>query len=349
MQGRMKGIWKAGGEAGAVYREDLPIPITGEDQALVKIKVAAICGTDQHIYHWDSWAQERVPVPMVFGHEFAGEIVEIGRNLRGFQIGDRVAGETHIPCSSCYMCRTGNQHNCEEMKIIGVHVPGAFCEYIAVPQDCLWKLSPDVDYRTGAMLEPMGVAVHGVMSGEIGGRTALILGCGPVGVMAVGAAAAAGASKIFAVDLVKEKLDMAKSMGADYTINTAEENFVEVVLSRTAGRGAEAVIDYTGNAALIEEAFSALAKGGRFTMVGLPKDKLQLDLTNQVIYKEARINGVTGRLMYQTWWQCESLLSTGKYDINKVVGGIYRLEDFKKAFEYIDRGRPGKMIFEVDV
>ena len=349
MEGTMKGLVKVSKEKGAVLRTDLPIPKIKDNEVLVKVRCAAICGTDQHIFHWNDWAEERVPVPMVFGHEFSGDVVEVGSSVSGIKVGDRVAGETHIPCGNCYPCQTGDQHNCENMKIIGVHVPGAFCEYIAVPKECIWLLGKETDYVIGSMLEPMGVAVHGVMSGHmsVSAKTVLILGCGPIGVMAVGAAHAAGASKVIAVDIFPEKLSMANDMGADVLINTKEKDLIAAVKEETLGRGADIIIDYTGNVKLIESTFDCLAKGGRYTFVGLPNNKLSLDLTTAMIYKEATVNGVTGRRMYETWWQCDALIKSGKCDISKVIGGKYQLEEFEQAFSDIDSGKAGKLIFMI--
>lgn len=344
MKNVMSGIYKAEARAGAVYREDLPIPEIGDDDLLVQVCAAAICGTDQHIYSWNQWAQERIPVPMVFGHELSGDVVAVGKNVRGFRIGDRVAAETHIPCLQCYQCRTGNQHNCEDMKIIGVHVPGGFADYAAIPQSCAWKLDDHISYRHGAMLEPMGVAVHGVFSGEIAMKKVVILGCGPIGVMAVGAACAGGAASVLAADLFDDKLEMAKHLGASRTVNTREEDLVQAVLDWTDGAGADVIIDYTGHVGVIEESFRALAKGGRYTMVGLPSKKLSLDLTSAVIYKEARINGVTGRLMYETWYQCTEILKKNVFSLDDVIGGVYDLADYQKAFADIAAGKPGKML-----
>lgn len=339
----MRGLVKEKGERGAVLK-NVPIPQVGPNEILVKIHYAAICGTDQHIYQWNSWAQERVPLPMVFGHEFSGEIVEVGDNVTAYKIGDRIAAETHIPCNHCIQCKTGKAHNCENMKIIGVHVPGGFSDYAVIPQDCAWHLDDSVSYKHGAMLEPMGVAVHGVMSGDVGMKTVVILGCGPIGVMAVGAAKAAGASMILAVDIFDEKLKMAKKLGADVCVNTKEQDLKRIVMDKTEGRGADVIIDYTGNAFLIEQAFDFLKKSGRFTMVGLPNKKLSLDLTNAVIYKEANINGVTGRIMYETWYQCTRILKTGIFSLDDVIGGEYDIEDYEQAFADIENGKPGKML-----
>lgn len=340
----MKGIIKEKPEAGAAYREDLPIPEVKENEILVKVKATAICGTDMHIYPWTEWAQKRLKLPMVFGHEFSGDIVEVGSAVSAFKVGDRVAGETHIPCNSCYQCQTGNQHICENMQIIGVHTPGSFAEYISIPVDCAWKLDDDISYEIGAMLEPMGVGVHGVFAGEIGGKTAAIYGCGPIGLMGIGAASASGASKIFAMDIFEKKLDVAKEMGADVTLISGKDDVVKTILDATDGRGVDVVIDYTGNSNAIREGFKVLRLGGRFTLVGLPNGETSLDLTESIIYKEAYVNGVTGRLMYKTWWQCNSLIKSGKFDINPVIGGIYPLKEFEKAFEDLKNGVPGKMI-----
>lgn len=340
----MRGIVKAQAAEGASYREDLPIPTVGDNDLLVRVCVAAICGTDQHIFKWNEWAQARVPVPMVFGHEFSGDVVAVGRNVRGFSVGDRVAAETHIPCGHCYQCQTGDMHNCKDMKIIGVHVPGCFADYAVLPQACAWKLADDLSYRHGAMLEPMGVAVHGVFSGEIAMKKVVVLGCGPIGVMAVGAAYAGGAAGVMAVDIFDDKLAMAQKLGASVTVNTKRQDLVSEVMQWTRGRGADVIIDYTGNVGLMETAFEALCKGGRFTFAGLPNRKLSLDLTSAVIYKEAKMNGITGRLMYKTWYQCEEILKKGSIDFNEVVGGVYDLKDYEQAFADIFAGKPGKML-----
>lgn len=348
MTGTMRAIVKEKPEVGAVYRTDVPIPQISDEEVLVKVKATAICGTDQHIYKWAPYAQERLKLPMVFGHEFAGDIVEVGKNVLGYQVGDRVAGETHIPCNQCYQCRTGNQHVCEHMKIIGVHVPGSFGEYINVHKDCLWKLDDSISYVKGSLLEPFGVGVHGVSATPMGGKDVLITGCGPIGLMAIAAAKYSGAGRIFATDIDEPKLEVAKQMGADVTINTRSQTASEVVLNATGGRGVDAVIDYTGNNGAISDAFKALKLHGQFTMVGLPGGNLTLDATNGIIYKEATVVGVTGRLMYQTWFECEKLLKTPGFDLKPALGGIYPLEKYEDAFQALFSGAPGKMVLTLE-
>lgn len=340
----MRGILKEKPEPGAVYREDLPIPEVNDNEILIKVKATAICGTDMHIYPWTEWAQARLKLPMVFGHEFAGDVVEIGASVRSFKIGDRVAGETHIPCNNCYQCQTGNRHICESMKIIGVHTPGSFAEYISIPVDCAWKLDDSVSYEIGSILEPMGVAVHGALSGEVGGKTVAIYGCGPIGLMAIGTVVASGASKVFAIDIFDKKLEVAKKMGADVILKAGKDDVVGTIFAATNGRGADVVIDYTGSAKAIQEGFKVLRKRGRLTLVGLPNGLVSLDISESIIYKEANVNGVTGRLMYETWWQCSELLKSEKFNIKPVIGNIYSLKDYEKAFKDIEDGCPGKMI-----
>jgi threonine 3-dehydrogenase len=347
MQGMMRGLVKEKPEAGAVIKTNVPVPQPGPADILVKTRYTAICGTDMHIYDWNDWARARLRLPMVFGHEFSGDIVELGASVTRFKKGDRIAGETHIPCNNCMECLTGNQHNCENMKILGVHVPGVFSDYVSIPQDCAWKLDDAMDYKTGALLEPMGVAVHGVFSGEISRKNVLILGCGPIGLMAALACKCGGASRVFAVDIVDAKLKLAGELGADYTYNSKTEDFVSAVRERTGGRGADVIIDYSGHTGLIAKSFGALKKGGRFTLVGLPNSPLTVDSTNDIIYREAVVNGVTGRLMYKTWFQCSELLTSGSCSLEKIIGGVYRLEEFQAAFTALKEGHPGKMLFEM--
>jgi threonine 3-dehydrogenase len=320
------------------------IPETGPNDVLIRVKATAICGTDLHILPWTEWAAARIPIPMVFGHEFAGEIVEVGSEVSEYKPGDRIAGETHIPCNNCYQCKTNNRHICENMKIIGVHVPGSFCEYISIPKDCVYKISDKTSYEIGAMLEPMGVGVHGVSVAGVKDKTVLVYGCGPIGLMAIGAAKVWGAGKIIAIDLFDEKLNLAKTMGADVTFNAKNTDAVKAVIEATDGIGADIVIDYTGSGKAILDGFTSLRKGGRMVLVGLPSKDLSINLSDAIIYKEATVIGVTGRLMYETWEECEQILATPGFSLDPVIGGIYPLKDYEKAFEALEQGKPGKMI-----
>ena len=344
MTGVMKGIIKSKPEPGADFRTDLPIPKPGPNDVLVKVKATAICGTDQHIMAWNEYAAARIPIPMVFGHEFAGDIVEVGSAVTEYKVGDRVAGETHIPCNDCLMCKTNRRHNCQNMKIIGVHATGSFADYIAFPQDCVYKLPDDIDYNIGCMLEPMGVAVHGVADGDVKDKIVVIYGAGPIGIMAVGSAKAMGAKAIINIDIFDRKLEAAKAMGADLIINSKNQDAVKEVLDYTDGIGADVVLDYTGSIHAVRAGFDMLRKNGCFVAVGLPSGSYDFDWTDAIIYKEATVIGVTGRLMYETWEQCAEILATPGFSLEPAIGGIYDLKDFEKAFDDINAGAPGKMI-----
>ena len=339
----MYGLVKAAPAPGAEIQENLPIPSVGPRDILVKVRATAICGTDSHIMAWTPYAQQRGPTPMVFGHEFSGDVVEIGSEVTEVKVGDKVAGETHIPCNHCRMCKSNKRHICENMKIIGVHVPGAFAQYISFPVDCAFKLAPDFSYETGALLEPMGVAVHGVDCGEVEGKTVVVNGCGPIGLMAVGAAKAWGAKQVIALDVIDEKLAVATEMGADVVLNSRTADAAAEVVRLTDG-GADVALDYTGVVPAIKSLFHMITNGGRIVLVGLPNNPIELDLTSDIIYKEATVVGSTGRLMYKTWEQCIDLINSGKFNIAPVVSGKYALRDFEQAFDAIKAGKPGKML-----
>ena len=345
MTGTMRGICKMRPGAGAEYREDLPIPQISDDEVLIKVHATAICGTDLHLYHWNEYAQKRMTnLPMVFGHETAGEIVEIGKNVTGYQLGDRISVETHVPCNHCWQCRNGNPHICENQHVFGVTDPGAFAEYAPVHKDCIVRLKDDISYEMGAMLEAMGAGVHGVEVAQVRGKRVLVSGCGPIGLMTIGACKAHGASQVIACDLIEEKLEIAKAMGADITVNSREVDLPAFVRSQTDGVGADAVIDITGNPHAIRAGLKAVRKGGIFVSVGLPDGEVGINLTEDIIYREVIYTGVSGRLMFETWEDCMNILQSPGFSLEPVVGGIYPFRDFEKALDALKQGVPGKMI-----
>ena len=345
MTGTMRGICKTRPGVGAEYREDLPIPQISDDQVLIKVHATAICGTDLHLYHWNEYAQKRMTdLPMVFGHETAGEIVEIGKNVTGYQLGDRISVETHVPCNHCWQCRNGNPHICENQHVFGVTDPGAFAEYAPVHKDCIVRLKDDISYEMGAMLEAMGAGVHGVEVARVRGKRVLVSGCGPIGLMTIGACKAHGASRIIVCDLIEEKLEIAKTMGADITVNSRDVDLPAFVRSQTDGVGADAVIDITGNPHAIRAGLKAVRKGGIFVSVGLPDGEVGINLTEDIIYREVIYTGVSGRLMFETWEDCMNILQSPGFSLEPVVGGIYPFRDFEKALDALKQGVPGKMI-----
>lgn len=345
MEGTMRGICKMRPGPGAEFRADLPIPQIGDREVLIKVHASAICGTDLHIYGWNQWAAARMKnLPMIFGHETAGEIVEVGRNVTGLQVGDRIAVETHIPCNHCVQCEDDRRHICENMRLFGVTEPGAFAEYAPVPAECAVPLAEGISYEMGAMLEAMGAGVHGVEKAEVRGKTVLVSGCGPIGLMVTGACKAHGAKRVIACDILPEKLKLAEEMGADFTVNSAETDIVQAVRRETGGAGADAAIDITGNGKAIVAGLRSLRKGGRMVSVGLPDGEIPIHLTEDIIYREIQYTGVSGRQMFATWDDCMEILRTPGFSLEPVMGGRYPLEDFEDALAAIRGGAPGKML-----
>jgi threonine 3-dehydrogenase len=340
----MKAVVKPDRRPGAELRE-VDIPVISERDLLVEVRAAAICGTDIHIYDWTTYAEQRIEPPMIFGHEFCGEVVAIGSQVRKVAPGDLVAGETHIPCGRCFQCETGNQHICESMEIVGVHTDGAFAEYALLPEACAWKLPPDRSPELGAIMEPLGVAVHGVLVDRVDGRSVVVFGCGPIGLFALGVAAACGATQLFAVEINQTRLNMASLLAPRARrINPEKEDAVEAILSATNGRGVDVSIELTGSPVATRQAFGALRKGGRISLVGLPSDPIELDLVQDIIYKEAKVVGTTGRLMWETWYEIEKLLASGKLDPLPVITHRLPLSDIDQAIELARSGQAGKIL-----
>jgi threonine 3-dehydrogenase len=324
---------------------DVDIPRIGPNDLLVKVQAAAICGTDNHIYDWTPWAQARIEPPMIFGHEYAGEVVEVGSAVTGWQVGDRVAAETHIPCLLCYQCRTGRQHTCEQMRIIGVHTDGAFAEYAALPVACAWKLAPGTSPELGAILEPIGVAANGLFKGRVDGASVAIIGCGPIGIFGAQLALAAGARQLFVTDVNPYRLDMARRIvPAATALNPLEDDVEGIIAGATARRGVDVSIELSGSEAGTAQAFNILAKGGRVSLVGLPSRPVTLEMTGAIIYREAVVYGSTGRLMWDTWYKVDALLKAGAFDPLLVITHRFPLSEFDRALELTMGGDAGKVI-----
>ena len=345
MTGTMKGVCKMAPGPGAEFRTDIPIPSIAPDQVLLKVHATAICGTDLHLYAWNEYAATRMKnLPIVFGHETAGEIVEVGSAVKDWKVGDRISVETHIPCGTCLQCSMGNPHICDNMKLFGITEPGAFAEYAPVRADCAVRLDDALTYEQGAMLEAMGAGVHGVEKAQVKGKTVLVSGCGPIGLMVIGACRAHGARKIIACALFEEKLERAKTMGAAVTGNSREEQAVlEAVMAQTIS-GVDAAIDITGNGKAINTGLKALRKAGIFVSVGLPDGEIPVNLTEDIIYREIIYTGVSGRRMFETWEDCMEIIKTPGFSLDPVIGGVYKLEQFEEALAAIRSGVPGKMI-----
>jgi threonine 3-dehydrogenase len=325
---------------------DLPIPRIGDGDLLVKVHAAAICGTDIHIYQWTEFASSRLKLPLIFGHEYSAEVIEVGKNVTNFKKGDRVAAETHVPCGHCYQCTTGLQHICKDMKILGVHMDGAFSEYALLPAVCAWKLDPAISYEIGATMEPFGIGVHAMSKTKPAGKKVIVFGCGPIGIYAQAVAKTSGAEYVIGVDITKERLDLARLMGTDIVLNANAVNVVDEVNRITKGFGVDIVVELTGNNAVVNHAAKTLRRGGDIILVGLFSGPVELDLVNNVIYKEANVYGVTGRIMWDTWWTAQSLLLSGKIDVRPVITHHFDLRDCEKAFQLAESATTGKIVFK---
>ena len=328
--------------------EDVPIPEPGEAEVLVRVHAASICGTDLHIYDWNEWAEGRIRTPMTFGHELAGTVEEVGPEVHHVTPGAFVAAETHIACGVCSTCRTGRAHICRNLKILGVDTNGAFAEYVVVPSENAWIVGEGIQPDHASVMEPFGNAVHATFGTE-GGEDLLtnpvaVIGCGPIGLFSVAIARAAGAWKVIAIEPNDERRALASKMGADLLVDPKVEDPVHAVLEATNRTGAEVVLEMSGNASAIDQGTRMLARGGRMSLLGLPDRPVTLDLNDQVIFKEARLQGITGREMFRTWQQTTTLLSTGRVDVTPVITHRLPMERFQEAFETTASGHSAKVI-----
>ncbi|WP_233531495.1 L-threonine 3-dehydrogenase [Paenibacillus alkalitolerans] len=342
----MKALMKTERGPGAVL-VDAAVPDIGPDEVLVRVKAASICGTDLHIYNWDEWAANTVRTPIVFGHEFAGVVEKTGEDAGHVKPGDHVSAEGHIVCGLCRACRTGNAHVCPNTVSFGITTNGCFAEYAVVKASNIIKNDPSVPHEIACLQDPLGNAVHTVLSGPVAGRTVAVIGVGAIGLMAVAVARACGAGRIIAVDVNDYRLRMAESFGADICINSAATPLADAVREATGGWGADAVLEMSGHPAAIPDAFAAAANGGRVSMLGIPAQEVSVDFGRDIIFKGLTVHGITGRRMYETWEQMKGLLGGGRLDMSGLVTHRFRLEEYETAFELVRSGRCGKVVFAI--
>jgi threonine 3-dehydrogenase len=344
----MRALRKVAPEAGAELVE-IGVPAPGPGEVLIQVEAASICGTDLHIYRWDPWAAGRIKhLPMTFGHEVAGRIASLGPEVHHLRPGVFVSAEGHVFCGFCPPCRSGRAHICENLRILGVDFDGGFADYVVIPERNAWEVDRRIPPEVASIHDPFGNAVHTAFSGdgatELVGATVVVLGCGPIGLFAVGVARAAGAKQVIAVEPNEYRQALAKQMGADAVVDPTKEDPVATVLAATEGHGAEVVLEMSGVPAVIDQGTRMLAPGGRMSLLGLPPGPVSLDLTDQVIFKEARLIGVTGRELFRTWQQMTTLLATGMVDVGPVITHRFALTEFEEAFEVMSSGRSGKVI-----
>ncbi|MCG8353464.1 MAG: L-threonine 3-dehydrogenase [Chloroflexales bacterium] len=323
--------------------ERVPVPFVGPNDVLIRVRAATICGTDLHIYRWDPWAQKRMHPPLVFGHEFSGDVVAIGSAVDSVAVGEYVSAESHIVCGRCYACRAGANHVCRNVQIIGVDRAGCFAEYIAMPAANIWKNDPTMPAAIASAQEPFGNAVHTAFATSLTAKRVLITGCGPIGLFTIAIAAAAGAGRIFATDLQLHRLEMGHKMGATDLID-ARSDVVAAILQATEGEGVDVLLEMSGSQGAIEQGFKSLRPGGFAALLGLPESPLMsFDLTNEIVFKGATVYGVFGRKMFETWYQTRGLLQSGKVDISPVISHHMPLEQYEQAFQLMLSGEADKV------
>ncbi len=337
----MKALVKSRAAPG-LWMEDIPEPVVGINDVLIKIDRTGICGTDLHIYQWDSWAQKSIPVPMTVGHEFVGEVVEVGTNVNDFQLGDVVSGEGHVVCGRCRNCLAGRRHLCAVTRGVGVDRPGAFAEYLSLPMTNVWHHPEGVARDVASIFDPFGNAVHTALSFPVLGEDVLITGAGPIGCMAAAVVRHAGARFVVVTDVNPWRLELATRMGATRTVNVTQEQLRDVQQELGMTEGFDVGLEMSGNPSAFRGMLDNMAHGGKIAMLGIPTEPIAIDW-NQVVFNMLTIKGIYGREMYETWYKMTVMLQGG-LDISPVITHRYHYTDFLPAFEAMSTGMTGKSI-----
>ncbi|MGI9248401.1 MAG: L-threonine 3-dehydrogenase [Woeseiaceae bacterium] len=337
----MKALVKAKPERG-IWMEDIEVPRVGHNDVLIKISRTAICGTDIHIFKWDEWAQATIPVPMAVGHEFSGQIVDRGIEVRGFEIGDRVSAEGHVTCGVCRNCRGGRRHLCMNAVGVGVNRPGAFAEYLSVPAFNVFKLPDAISDDMASILDPLGNATHTALSFDLVGEDVLITGAGPIGVMAAAIARYAGARHIVITDVNDYRLDLARKMGASRAINVNSESIDDTMRDLGMVEGFDVGMEMSGNPQAFRDMLRTMHHGGKVSILGIPPGDMAIDWTD-VIFKGLVLKGIYGREMFETWYKMSSMLQSG-LNMQPIITHHFDIDEFQPAFELMESGQTGKVI-----
>jgi threonine 3-dehydrogenase len=339
----MKALVKARAEPG-IWMQDVPEPKIGHNDVLIKVHRSAICGTDMHIYNWDAWAQKSVPVPMAVGHEYAGEIVEIGSEVYGFKVGDRVSGEGHITCGHCRNCRAGRRHLCRNTAGVGVNRPGAFAEYLKIPAANVFALPAAIDDEIASILDPLGNATHTALAFDLVGEDVLITGAGPIGIMAVAIARHCGARHVVITDVNDYRLQLAAKMGASRALNVGRASLDEAIRDLGMEEGFDVGFEMSGNPAAFREMLRTMNHGGSISMLGIPSGDVAIDW-NLVIFKGLTIKGIYGREMFETWYKMASMLQSG-LNVRPVITHRLGIRDYLEGFQIMNSGQSGKITLD---
>ena len=348
MSGKMLAIRKVKRGKGVVV-DDIPIPDIGQDEVLVGVEAASICGTDLHIWKWDDWSAQRIKTPLTIGHEFAGTVVAVGKSVQHVKEGDYVSAESHVTCGMCYQCRTGQAHMCPLTRILGIDRDGAFADYVSVPEKVIWqsdrsKIPPEI----ATLQEPFGNAVFATLAPDLAGQSVGVLGCGPIGLFSIGIAKASGASLVLAADLNDYRLKLAKAMGADKMCNPSKDDIkgdlAQWLINANEGYGVDIVLEMSGAPSAIDAAFQGVRNGGRVTLFGIPSSHVRIDVAENMIFKNLTVLALNGRRIFDTWYRTRWLLENGVVDLKPLITHEMSMENIDEAFELLASGNACKIV-----
>lgn len=348
MSKTMKAICKPTAAPGLEVRE-VPVPEPGPHDVLVQVEAASICGTDLHIWKWDDWSRQRIQPPLTLGHEFAGTVVEVGDLVEEVKPGDFVSAESHVTCGHCFQCRTGQAHMCPRTQILGVDREGAFAEYVLVPESVIWqndrsKLSAEI----AALQEPFGNAVFATLTHDLAGQTVGVFGCGPIGLFSIGIARASGAASVFAIDPVAYRRDLAHKMGASETFDPTCEDFGDRLLEANEGYGLDILLEMSGAPSAITSAFRTVRNGGRMTLFGIPSRPVEIDVAENMIFKNLTVFALNGRRIWDTWYKTRWLLESGVVDLRPLITREMGFDRINEAMELLAGGQACKIVLRPD-
>jgi threonine 3-dehydrogenase len=341
MSNMMKALVKAKAEPG-IWMERVPVPEPGPNDVLIRVKKSAICGTDVHIYNWDKWAEATIPVPMVVGHEFSGEIAEIGSAVAKYKVGQRVSGEGHIVCGICRNCRAGRGHLCRNTLGVGVHRPGSFGEYVCIPEDNVVPIPDDISDEIAAIFDPFGNAVHTALSFDLVGEDVLVTGAGPIGIMGALVAKRSGARKVVITDINPARLALARKLGIDHVVDASKQNLADVMKEIGMTEGFDVGLEMSGAAPAFRDMIDKMNNGGKIAILGIAPTGFEIDW-NKVIFKMLNLKGIYGREMFETWYKMIAFVQGG-LDLSPIITHRLPIDDFQSGFDAMRSGSSGKVV-----
>ncbi len=341
----MKALIKSEAAPGATYT-DVPLPELSSHRVLIKVKATSFCGTDLHIYKWSNWAASRITPPLVFGHELAGEVVEVGQQVERIKVGDHVAAESHIPCLECYQCRTGAMHICDRLQILGVDCQGGFAEYASIPEVCAVPTDPSLPWELATLQEPFGNSVYTVNEANVMGKDIAIFGDGPTGIFATAVARAFGAARIYCVGLQPYRMQLLRNYHPEAVIDVSREDPIELIRTATKGLGVDVVLEMSGAEEAIHAGLKVVRKGGTYVAFGLPATAVPINFADEVIFKGITIKAINGRKMFETWVQVQNLLLSGRVDISPVLTHTFPMSEIDQAMALLTgrEAQAGKIV-----